>query len=95
MKIALALLCAFELLDGLLTRWAVTNGIADEWNPIVAANAANWSFVLLKLAGAAACVALLWTVHRRFPRMAMISTNVVVAFYVAVLLWNATTIVRS
>ena len=95
MKVALALLCVFELVDGLLTRWAVTTGIASEWNPIIGGRVSDWSFVLLKIAGAAACAAALWLVHRRFPRMALISTNFVVALYFVVLSWNVTTLVRS
>ncbi len=94
MKVALALLCIFELLDGLLTRWAVTTGLAREWNPLIAGRASHWSFLLLKIAGALACVAALWLLHRRFPRTAVISTCAVVAFYFIVLSWNVTSMVR-
>jgi Domain of unknown function (DUF5658) len=94
MKIALALLCAFEVLDGLLTRWAVSGGIVREANPFLANAVATWGYVALKIAGAAACAALLWLVHRRFPRIASFSATSVVAFYGLVIIWNVNTILH-
>ncbi len=88
MKIALVLLFLLEVLDGGFTRWAVTTGVAGEWNPLLVGRVTGVSFVLAKILGAAACVALLWLVSRRFPKIAAVSAASVAAFYALVLVWN-------
>ncbi len=92
MRIALFSLLALQIADGIITALAVGSSTAQEWNPLIANHAASTIFVMVKIAGALACAAALWLVHRRFPRMALISTNLVVAFYFVVLSWNVTTI---
>ena len=94
MKVALVLLCLLEVLDGVFTRWAVTSGVAGEWNPLLVGKVTDVSFVPVKILGAAACVALLWLVSRRFPKIAAISATSVAAFYSLVLVWNVSTLLR-
>jgi len=94
MKIALAVLCAFEVLDGVITRWAVSGGLVREANPLLANAVTTWGYVILKIAGAAACAVLLWLLHRRFPRIASFSATSVVAFYGFVIIWNVNTLLR-
>ena len=94
MKIALALLCAFEVLDAVITRWAVSGGLAREANPLLASAATTWGYVVLKTAGAAVCAVLLWLLNRRFPRIASFSATSVAAFYGFVIIWNINTLLR-
>lgn len=94
MKIALALLCTFQLLDGVLTRWAVSGGLVSEANPMLGNAVTAWGYVVLKIAGAAACAVLLWLLHRRFPRIASLSAGSVAAFYGFIIIWNVNTILR-
>jgi hypothetical protein len=94
MKITLALLCAFESLDAVITRWAVSGGLVREANPLLANAATTWGYVALKVAGAVACALLLWLLSRRFPRIASVSAASVTAFYGFVIVWNAAAILR-
>ena len=94
MKTALVLLGLLEVVDGVVTRWAVTAGVAGEWNPLLVGRVTGASFVLAKILGAAACVALLWLVSRRFPKIAAISATSVAAFYALVLVWNMSVFFR-
>ena len=94
MKIALVLLCLLEVLDGVFTRWAVTAGVAGEWNPLLMGKVTDVSFILVKILGAAACVAVLWLLSRRFPKIASISATSMAAFYALVLVWNVSTLFR-
>ena len=88
MKRLLVLLVSVMSIDGIMTFWALTGGLAREWNPIVAPIAGDWHFILLKVVGAIVCAIALWTVYKSFPRIALIGANYVVAFYVAILAWN-------
>ena len=94
-KIALCSLLAVQIADGIITALAVGSRVSQEWNPMVAVHAASAYFVIFKIAGALACAAALWLVQLRFPRMALVSANLVVAFYCAVLFWNATILIRA
>jgi len=88
MKYLLVLLGGLEVADGVLTRWAVTSGIARELNPLVAGRTGGLSFLLVKAAGGVATAAILWALYRRFPKIALVSANTLVVFYTAVLVWN-------
>jgi len=88
MKRLLGLLFGLEIMDGIVTRWAVTSGAVHEWNHFTAAMAGDWQFLLLKVLGAAVSAFALWLVYRRFPTMARVGANCIVIFYVMVLCWN-------
>ena len=94
MKRILILLCILEILDGAMTRWAITSGLVREWNSMIVPLADNWMFVALKVLGGLACALALWTLHGYFPRLALISANSVVAFYGVVLTWNVAVLLR-
>lgn len=88
MKYLLGLLAGFVVSDGLLTYFLVRNGLAREVNPFLANIVGEVNFLVLKVVGAIFCVLILWDIHRRFPRLAMISTSCFVAAYGAIVAWN-------
>jgi len=92
MKLLLVLLVGAMSIDGVVTYWAVTEGLAREWSHLVAPIAGDWQFILLKVVGAIVCAVALWTVYKCFPRIALIGANCVVAFYGLVLAWNFSTL---
>jgi hypothetical protein len=94
MKISLVLLCAFQVLDGVFTRRAVSEGLVREANPLLGNAVTAWGSVVVKIAGAAACAVLLWLLHLRFPRIASFSAIFVAAFYGSVIMWNVSTLLR-
>jgi hypothetical protein len=92
MKYLVILLCSFEILDGIITHWAVTRGLVQEANPLMAHIAGSWDFLLLKIIGALLCALVLFSVHRYFPKMALIGAQGAVTFYWIVLARNFTTL---
>jgi hypothetical protein len=92
MKYLVILLCSLEILDGIITHWAVTKGLVQEANPLMAHIAGNWDFLLLKVVGALLCALVLFSVHRYFPRIALTGAQSAVTFYWIVLVRNFTTL---
>jgi hypothetical protein len=92
LRIAVLLVCLLEAADGIFTRASVASGAAREANPLLGTWTADPSFLVMKVAGGVACAILLWIVYLRFPKLAVTSAASLIAFYGAVLLWNATTV---
>jgi hypothetical protein len=92
MKLLLVSLFCVMSIDGIFTYWAVTSGLASEWNDKIAPIAGDWQFVFLKVLGAIVSALVLWTVYKHLPKIAFIGATCIVAFYVAVLAWNFSTL---
>jgi len=87
-KYAIASLGCLQIIDAILTRGAVSAGVARELNPLLASMAGDWSFVVFKVAGAILSVVALLVVYRRFPKAAGAASTAAVSFYGLVLIWN-------
>ena len=92
MKYLLGVLVGLVTLDGVLTEFLVGKGAAREANPLLQPLVGDVGFMILKVAGALLCAFILWDVHRRYPRAAIISTWIGVVAYSAIVLWNTTLI---
>jgi len=88
MKYLLGLLIVFVISDGLITQFLVNGGHAREGNPFLQPLVGDVGFIALKAAGALICAFILWDVYRHFPRVALISTSLFLAFYVGIVFWN-------
>lgn len=88
MKYLLGLLVALVIFDGLLTQFLVTNGVAREGNPFLEPIVGEAGFMVLKVVGALLCALILWDIHKRFPKVALISTSCFVVGYGVIVLWN-------
>jgi hypothetical protein len=95
MKPLLSLLICLQAADAVFTRWAVTEGLTQEWNPFVAHLVGDWRFLLIKLAGALVSAVVLWGIYLRFPKAALLGTGSVVVFYGLILAWNSGIIIVS
>lgn len=84
----LGLLVAFVISDGVLTQFLLVGGKAREGNPFLEPLVGETGFILLKAAGALLCAFILWDIHRRLPRVALVATWCCVAAYAVILLWN-------
>ncbi len=89
MKILLGTLIGFIILDGLLTEFLLSQGMAREINPFLQPLVGDIGFMVLKVVGALLVAFILWDVYRRFPKAAVITTWVAVAGYGGIVLWNA------
>ena len=84
----LLLLAQFQLWDGIITQVFVGNGLAREANRLMAPLVSSGNFLALKLLGTAVLLALLWVLHKRFPRIAVTAASCMAFFYAAVIAWN-------
>lgn len=89
---ALILMVQMQLWDGVITQVLVSNGIARELNPLVMSSISQGSFLPLKIAGLVVCVAMLWLISKRFPRLATMTASTIAVFYAVVLSWNFITL---
>ncbi len=91
----LGALVGLVTLDGLLTEFLVGKGAAREANPLLQPLVGDIGFMILKIAGALLCAFILWDVHRRFPRVAIISTWIGVIGYAVIVVWNTSLILLA
>ena len=89
MKYLLGLLVGFGILDGVLSHFLITDGLARESNPFLMAIVGETIFLILKVAGMLLCAFILWDIYKRYPRLAMIATSVFVVAYGVIVLWNS------
>jgi len=89
MKYLLSSLILLNIADGVITHVLIKLGLGSEGNPLLLGLVGDPSFIILKLIGALVCTLILWDIHRRHPRLAIYSTSVFVAFYIAVVSWNS------
>jgi len=88
MKYLLGLLAGFVIADGVLTHFLVGNGLAREINPFLVNMVGDSTFLVLKVLGALLCVFILWDIHRRLPRLALIATTCFAGVYAIIVIWN-------
>lgn len=81
-------LVVLEATDGIITYSAVSRHLVGEANPFLAGIAGTGNFLIIKIFGAAICGLLLWVTYKRFPKISLITTSIIVLFYLSVLTWN-------
>ncbi len=95
MKYILILLSGLEISDGVITDFAVRNGLVQEGNPLIEAIVREGNFLLLKIIGVLLCVLILWGIYKRFPKVALTATSTIVMFYGIVMAWNLSMLFRA
>ena len=88
MKYLLGLLIVFEIADGVLTHFLITDGLAREGNPFLLPLVGKTNFLILKVAGVLLCALILWDIYKRWPRVALTTTACFVTLYAVIVLWN-------
>jgi hypothetical protein len=94
LKQLIALFCVLELLDALVTFWAVRGGLVWEGNSLIAPIAGTWGYVLIKLAGAVLSGVTILILSKHFRKLSMAAAVSIVVFYGVVLAWNSSMIIR-
>jgi hypothetical protein len=88
----LIVLICLVVTDGLLTEYLIDGGGVREGNPFLEPLVGETGFMLLKVFGSLLCAFVLFDIHRRYPKTAMITTWIAVVGYFAVVLWNTSLI---
>jgi len=87
-KFLLIALVVLSFADGLITYFVIKSGNGREGNPVLGDLAGDWKFLIIKLLGGLLCAFLLWDIHRKWPKLAMISTACLVTIMACIVLWN-------
>jgi hypothetical protein len=74
--------------DGILTNILIKRGIAREANPYLLDIAGESGFLVLKVVGVLMAAAILWDIHRRYPRVAFWTAFVFLLVYCGIVAWN-------
>ena len=91
----IGLFCFLEILDAVMTNWAVREALVAEGNSLVANIAGDWNFVLLKIIGAGLSGLAIWIIYRYYPGVALAAAVFIVIYYGVVLTWNSGIIMTS
>ena len=75
--------------DAFLTQYLVGIGRVQEGNPLMARLLEDNQFLWFKVIGTVLCIALLWKLSSRFPRLAGSAALFMTVFYCGVLVWNS------
>jgi len=88
MKYLLGLLVGFEIADGVLSYFLIRHGLGREANPFLQPMVGDVNFLIIKVVGGLLCALILWDIHRRLPRVALITTSCFAVFYAVIVSWN-------
>jgi len=84
----LLLMAQFQLWDGVITHVFVRGGLAREGNALMSGLVYGGDFLFLKVVSVAILALVLWSVFKRFPKLALTTTAGVAIFYLGVITWN-------
>jgi Domain of unknown function (DUF5658) len=93
-KPAVAIFCALEIIDGMVTYWAVNRGLISEGNHLIAQMAGSWNFVVLKVIGAILSGFILLKLSEHFPKITTAAAVSIAVLYGGVLVWNSSIIIH-
>ena len=87
-KYLLLTLLGLVVSDGVISQFLVRYGLGHEGNPFLQTFISEGNFLLVKLAGALLAVIILWDIHKKQPRVALIGTLSFVVLYTGIVFWN-------
>jgi hypothetical protein len=87
-RILIGALFAAIVADGIITRYLVHNGFAQEGNPFMVYWVVEDKLLSVKILGGLLAALYLWSIHRRFPKLSIIFTSVFLTGYLLIVCWN-------
>lgn len=84
----LGILVALVTTDSLISQFLIKSRLGHEGNPLIQSLVGQPIFIPLKVFGAVLCALILWDIHRRWPKLALIATSCFVAIYSGIVFWN-------
>jgi len=89
-QVAYLILVLFALVvaDGLISQFLIGSGLGYEGNPFLINWVAGNDFLAIKVSGAFLSAIILWSINKKWPRLALLTSAGFVIFYTAILLWN-------
>lgn len=87
-RILIGSLFAAIVADGIITRFLVHNGFAQEGNPFLIYWVVEDKLLSIKILGGLLAILYLWSVYRRHPKLSISFTSVSLIGYIFILCWN-------
>jgi hypothetical protein len=84
----LLLLIALVIVDGVLTEFVIGSGFGREANPFMLTCLFAGNFMWIKVIGAVLSAVILWDIHRRNQRLALVTATIFVTVYALIVAWN-------
>ncbi len=87
-RILLGSLLAAVVADGVITKYLVLNGFADEGNPFLRFWVGEDVFLTIKLLGGLLATLYLWSIYRRHPKLSIGFSSFFLTVYTFIVFWN-------
>jgi hypothetical protein len=87
-RILIGALFAAIVADGIITRYLIHNGFAQEGNPFMVYWVVEDKLLSVKILGGLLAALYLWSVYRRFPKLSIIFTSIFLTGYLLIVCWN-------
>lgn len=87
-RILLGSLLAAVVADGVITKYLVLNGFADEGNPLLRFWVGEDVFLTIKLLGGLLATLYLWSIYRRHPKLSIGFSSFFLTVYTFIVFWN-------
>ena len=87
-RILLGSLLAAIVADGVITKYLVLNGFADEGNPFLHFWVGKDVFLTIKLLGGLLAALYLWSIYRRHPKLSIGFSSFFLTVYTFIIFWN-------
>ena len=87
-RILLGSLLAAVVADGVITKYLVLNGFADEGNPFLRFWVGEDVFLTIKLLGGLLATLYLWSIYRRHPKLSIGFSSFFLTVYTLIVFWN-------
>lgn len=87
-RILLGALLAAVVADGVITKYLVLNGFADEGNPFLHFWVGEDVFLTIKLLGGLLATLYLWSIYRRHPKLSIGFSSFFLTVYTFIVFWN-------
>ena len=84
----LGVLVALVTMDGLISQFLMRSGLGREANPFLESLVGERMFIPMKVFGAILCAFILWDIHKRRSKLALVATSCFVAIYSGIVIWN-------
>ena len=87
-RILLGSLLAAIVADGVITKFLVLNGFADEGNPFLHFWVGEDVFLTIKLLGGLLAALYLWSIYKRHPKLSICCSSLFLTAYTFIIFWN-------
>ncbi len=87
-RILLGALFAAVVADGIITRFLVHKGFAQEGNPFLSRWVGEDAFLVFKLLGGLLASLCLFLIYKRHPKLSIYCSTLFLAAYTSIILWN-------